>query len=194
MGRDTLYSNHSLVQCKGDPMNLTPYRSIEANRSKEMEWHHLFPVSRFKTDAELSKFLKNKDDSAVNFIGNMVHISKESNRRIGNEMPASYIIPMKKTRENELKMNFLKDTSFKDKLFEPANIKDILESRASLIQKQINSFLKTIESGGNKPEQTTKLDPFDLIRTNRSEETQTIEYKETLRVHTKRGKSRRKMG
>lgn len=181
----TLYTATILWSNACDPMNLTPYRSIEANRSKEMEWHHLFPVSRFKTDAELSKFLKNKDDSAVNFIGNMVHISKESNRRIGNEMPASYIIPMKKTRENELKMNFLKDTSFKDKSFEPANIKDILESRASLIQKQINSFLKTIESGGNKPEQTTKLDPFDLIRTDRSEETQTIEYKETLRVHTK---------
>ena len=45
--------------------------------------------------------------------------------------------------------------------------------------------MNKIESGGTKPEKTAKFDPFDLIRSERSGEGQNIEYKETLRVHTK---------
>jgi len=181
----SLYTATLLWNNAVDPINLTPYRSIEANRAKEMEWHHLFPVSRFKTDKDLSKFLKSKDDSAINFMGNMVHLSKESNRLIGNEMPASYIVPMQNTRHNELELNFLTNTTLNKNAFLPDKINEILDSRASLIQSGINSFLNTLETGGAIPEQKGKSDPFDLIRTNRRGENQTVEYKETLRVHTK---------
>ena len=89
----------------------------------------------------------------------MAHISKETNRIIGNGMPAPYIIPMQKTRINELEQNFLTSAALNKNAYLPKNVNEILDSRASLIQNGINLFLNTIETGGKNPKKQQ-----DMIR------------------------------
>ena len=179
----TLYTAALLWNNSRDFFDLTTYRTIEENRSKEMEWHHIFPVSQFTKNKELKNNAKYKQNkSIINHIGNCAHITKKSNRKLRDDLPKQSLLPLRKTRPDELGSHWLLDVS-KKYAFEESKFTDFLGTRTKNIVAGMNNFLSEISQGSEQPKSRTYPSEMQLLRDGSAKESQTIEFKETYRVH-----------
>jgi len=142
----------------------------------KVERHHIFPKSVLKDFGY--KTGKNKHHfNKVHEIANRVPLTRSGNRDIFKDKPIDYLPKVREKNPGNLK-KFLIPT--RDKLWKLENYELFLEKRRELIAKGINDFMNSLIE-----EKIEEEDPEELLK---KEESETLEFKSSLRWDYKRNR------
>lgn len=137
--------------------------------SYELESHHIFPKSHLYDEYDSGRADHRK---LVNEIANRAFLTPETNRKISDTLPETYLPDVKDRHPNALKSQFIPDNP---ELWKVENYEDFLAKRREKLATAINDYMESlVTEGGDGPERESIE---DLIE---GGENARVEFKETF--------------